>query len=266
MKKGVYVFIFILFLFSPLFAWGGLDTFAIISDTHVGAPDSIYAEFINIIEKQNIKDIIHSGDAIHNPGRKKEWEKFFEITGKDKKIYIAPGNHDINDSWSMKVFLKYFPNLYYSLSNNDTQFIFLNSEIPEENGKISGGQLEWLKKELAKDFKFKFVFVHRPLFPVFAKHGLDRFKKERDELHRLFEKSNVSLVVSGHDHFYHRSVKDGITYIICAGAGGQERFFALNDTRFYFRYIIARRIKNGYEFVVKDLNGDTGDEFQIIKE
>ncbi len=264
MKKVIHIFICCLLL--PLFAWAGFDTFSIVSDTHVGAADSVYAEFIDIMEKQNIKDIIHVGDAIHNPGRKKEWEKFFEITGKDKNIHIAPGNHDINDKWSMKVFLNFFPNLYHSIYDNDTQFIFLNSEIPEEKGKISGEQLEWLKKELTKDFKFKFVFIHRPLFPVFANHGLDRFKKERDELHRLFEKNNVSMVVSGHDHFYHRSIKDGIIYIICAGAGGQELFFAFRDTRFYFRYIVAKRIKNGYEFVVKDLSGDTGDEFQIVKE
>lgn len=46
MKKAV--FLFILF-FLPLIAWAELNTFAIISDTHVGAPDSIYKDFIDTI-------------------------------------------------------------------------------------------------------------------------------------------------------------------------------------------------------------------------
>lgn len=266
MKRVIFIFILILIVLLPFFAQAELSTFAIISDTHVGAHDSVYEEFIGIIEKQNIKMILHAGDAIHNPGKRSDWKKFFDITGNDKKIYIAPGNHDINDIWSLKVFLKYFPDLYYSFYDNDTLFIFLNTELPEEKGKISGEQLEWLKKELSRDFKFKFVFLHRPLFPIFAGRGLDRFKNERDELHSLFKKHSVSMVVSGHDHLYNRSVKDGVTYIICAGAGGQYRFPAFNDTRYYFRYISARRIKNGFAFMVKDLIGEKGDEFQIVKE
>ncbi|MCX7966152.1 MAG: metallophosphoesterase [Syntrophorhabdaceae bacterium] len=264
MKK--LLFVFILFFILSCYAWAELNTFVIISDTHVGSADSVYDEFISTIEKQNINVIMHAGDAIHNPGKKSEWKKFFEITGNDRKVYIAPGNHDINDVRSMKIFLNFFSEPYYSFADNDTLFIFLNTELPHEKGKITGEQLEWLKKELLRDFKLKFVFIHRPLFPIFAGHGLDRSKKERDELHRIFEKNGVSLVISGHDHLYNRSLKDGITYIICAGAGGQNHFPAFNNAKYYFRYILAKRVEKGYTFLVKDLSGDTGDEFQIIKE
>lgn len=88
MKKGVYVFIFILCIFLPLFAWGELDTFAIIADTHIGTTDSVYAEFIKIMEKQNIKDIIHLGDAIHNPGKKGNGKNSLKLQVEIKK-YIS---------------------------------------------------------------------------------------------------------------------------------------------------------------------------------
>ena len=58
----------LLFVVFPLFAWAELTTFAIVSDSHVGAPDSVYPNFIRIIEEKKIGVIFHAGDAIHNPG------------------------------------------------------------------------------------------------------------------------------------------------------------------------------------------------------
>lgn len=245
----------------PTFTRAELGHFAIISDTHIGSSDSVYEDFIRIIDAQNIKVIIHCGDAIHTPGSSKQWKMFFDITGSNKILHIAPGNHDIKGKKSLNVFLRYFPALYHSFSDGDTLFIFLNSELPGEEGMITGKQLEWLKNELQKTYRYKFVFVHQPLFPIVGLHGLDKYKQARDELHQLFAKQGVPLVVSGHDHLYNRRKVDGITYIIAAGSGGQTRFFS--DTRYYFRYIIGKRTNGGYSFIVKDMDGNTGDEFTI---
>ncbi len=262
-KPLILKLILFLFLFVPLFVHGESHLFAIVSDTHIGTEDSVYADFIKAINKKNIKTIIHVGDAIHLPGNINQWKTFIDITGSDKILHLAPGNHDINDKRSLKIYLKFFPNLYYSFYHDDTLFIILNTELPGETSRITGEQYEWLKRELEKPFKYKFVFLHRPLFPIFSGRGLDKFKDSRDELHRLFVEKGVSLVVSGHDHLYNRSYRDNITYIIAAGGGGQNRFPAFNNTRFYFRYIIVKRQGNGYSFIVKDLEGDTGDEFNI---
>lgn len=261
--KTSIILVFFLISLLPFLALADISSFSIVSDTHVGAEDSVYADFIRVVEEKDIKTIIHVGDAIHTPGSIRQWERFFEITGSDRILHLAPGNHDIKDKRSMVVYLKFFPDLYYSFFDGDTLFILLNTEIPGESGMIAGEQLLWLKRELEKPFKYKFVFLHRPLFPVFSGHGLDRFKEARDDLHRLFVKNGVSLVVSGHDHIYNRSVKDGILYIIAAGGGGQVHFPVLNNTRHLFRYIIATRKNGGYSFIVKDLEKGTGDEFNI---
>ena len=254
----------ILFLvFCPLFAWAELSTFAIVSDSHIGAPDSVYPNFIRIIEEKKIGVIFHAGDAIHNPGSLKQWRKFFEITGPDKTLYLAPGNHDIRGKHSLAVFLKLFPKPYYSFSDGDTLFVILNTELPGEEGMITGEQFAWLAAELGKFFKHKFVFLHEPLYPLVSGHGLDRHEAERDRLHKLFVQKRVALVVSGHDHLYLRREKDSIVYIIAASSGGNSRYFPKDSD--FFRYITATRKKAGYSFVVRDADGGERDVFSIEK-
>lgn len=265
MRIRLALFTAVVIILFPLFLNAELTPFAIVSDTHIGTEDSVYPDFIKVIGGQKIKVIIHTGDAIHNPGRTSQWKKFLEITGSDKILHLAPGNHDIEDKRSLAVYLRFFQRLYYSFSEGDTLFLILNTEIPGEKALIAGEQLEWLREELEKPFRYKFVFLHRPLFPIFSGRSIDRHKAARDELHQLFAQKNVSLVVSGHDHLYNRSSKDGIVYIIAAGGGGQSRFPAFNNTRYYFRYIVGQKTDAGYSFIVKDLEGDTGDEFSITR-
>lgn len=265
-RTGAAILFALLLLLCPLLICAAdLTSFAIISDTHVGTEDSFYAAFIRIVDEQRIKVVIHTGDAIHDPGNTEQWKRFLEITGTGKRIHLAPGNHDIRGKESFSVYLRYFKRPYHSFAHGDTLFILLNTEIPGEEGMVKGEQLAWLKAELERHFRYKFVFLHRPLFPLIPLHGLDRHRKARDRLHQLFEQKGVSLVVCGHDHIYNRSMRDSIIYVIAAGSGGQQRFPVFRETGRSFRYIVAARTGKGYTFVVKDIEGDTGDEFTVIR-
>ena len=235
--------------------------FAIMSDTHVGFRNSVYAAFIHEVEEQNINVIIHTGDAIHEPGNVSQWIRFLEITGPDKTLYLAPGNHDIRGEESLAVYLTFFPKPYYSVSDGDTLFVFLNTELPGQEHRITGEQAAWLENELQQPFRYKFVFLHEPLYPVVPYHGLDRHKKARDALHRLFVRNGVALVVAGHDHIYKRSEKDGITYVVAGAQGGRLHFLAKNGE--FFNYIAAIRIDDHYFFIVRGMQGETEDEFTV---
>ncbi len=260
-KKGVMFLAAAIILLVPLLALADLTSLAIISDSHVGARDSVYGTFIRILEEQKINVIIHTGDAIHNPGRSSQWKRFLEITGQDKILYLAPGNHDIYGKASLTTYLKFFEKPYYSFVDGDTLFVLLNTELPGEESRITGEQFAWLTNELKRQFRYKFVFLHEPLFPFWTGHGLDRHEAARDRLHRLFVQQGVALVISGHEHLYIRKEKEGITYVIGAASGGQPQFYR-TDTDF-FRYIVAVRANGGYLFVVRDLEGGAKDEFTI---
>ena len=92
-------------------------------------------------------------------------------------------------------------------------------------------------------------------------HGLDRHLPERDQLHRLFVRSGVRLVVAGHDHIYNRTAKDGITYVIAGPTGGFLPAFLKNDDS--FRYMVAARKSDTYSFTVRDMAGNRRVEFSV---
>ena len=220
-RKAILCVAGLLLFLAPSSLRAQYAAFAIVGDTHTGAPGSVYPEFIRSIEEEGTHMIVHTGDAINNPGNLSQWAQFFDITGSGKTLYLAPGNHDIGGRKSLDVYLSFFGAPYSSTSDGDTLLVFLNTELSGEESRITGEQLAWLEAELAKPFRYKLVFLHEPLFPVIHQHGLDRHPQERDKLHELFVRSGVSLVVAGHDHIYDRRLKDGVTYVIGGRTGGK---------------------------------------------
>jgi predicted phosphodiesterase len=248
-------------LLLPLCLWAQLQPFAVIGDTHVGSKGSAYQTFIDALDKQGIDVIFHLGDAIDHPGSEAQWAEFQRITGPGKTVYLVPGNHDIDSRRSLAAYLKLFHQPYYSFSEEDTLFLLLNTELPGERGMVTGEQYAWLEGELRRPFRYKFVFLHEPLFPAFAGHGLDKYPETRDRLHDLFVRTGVSLVMAGHDHLYRRDVKEGVTYVIASGGGGRLYFSSL--TGGFLHYVIGTKGDKGYSFVVKDMAGEVRDRFAI---
>ena len=78
-------------------------------------------------------------------------------------------------------------------------------------------RLEWK----ASGSAWKIAYFHHPLYSSGDRHGSD--VRLREVLEPLFVKYNVSVVFTGHDHFYERvKPQQGITYFV-VGAGGQLR-------------------------------------------
>lgn len=260
MKKSPSIALVTLLLCAPLWVWA--QQFAIVADSHVGARDSVYGETIKGIETEKIETIIHTGDAINSPGSVRQWKEFLELTGPGKTLHLAPGNNDIHDPKSVQVYLRFFPQMYYSFSEGDTLFIMLNTELPGEEHRITGNQLDWLSRELEKPFRHKFVFLHEPLYPIVRLHALDLHEGPRNRFHKLLAENKVSLVVAGHEHAYRRSVKDGVTYVI-APRSRLVSYLFFDDGQ--PGYIVARRNGKGYSFTVKDNQGGIQDSFAINK-
>ena len=68
---------------------------------------------------------------------------------------------------------------------------------------------------------WKVVFFHHPLYSSGERHGSDT--ELRDTLEPLFVTYGVSIVFTGHDHFYERiKPQKGILYFV-VGSGGRLR-------------------------------------------
>jgi acid phosphatase type 7 len=243
-------------------------SFAIVGDTRIGARDSVYRQFIEKIKAENIAVIFHTGDVIDRAGSEDEWREFLKLTGSGRTTHIALGNHDVKDLKSLEVYERLLNNPpYYAITSGDTQFIILCTEMPGQAGRIVGKQLDWLTEALKKPLRYRFVFLHRPPYPtVFgAGYSLDRYQTERDNLHALFVASKVNAVIAGHEHLYHRSVKDGIVYVTTGGGGGRLHAPTAESGGFY-HYLIAKRANGGYVVRAYGMDGSTRDEFHIEDE
>lgn len=267
-KIRLLIILAVCFLLIPFVASSSdLSSFAVIGDTRIGLTESVYKQFLDIMNKKNINTIFHTGDVIDMPGSEKEWRRFLELTGNNYTVHIAPGNHDINDNRSLKTYGNLIARpVYYSFYAENTNFILLSTEVSGEISKVTGKQLEWLKEELKKNATYKIVFLHKPLFPTtFGKgYGLDRHKDDRDSLHDLFVKNGVNIVFAGHEHLYNKIEKDGIIYVTTGGGGA--RLLTFNEEYGgYYHYIIAKMENGGYIFSVYDMNGYLKDKFSIKK-
>ncbi len=103
----------------------------------------------------------------------------------------------------------------YSFSYGNTKFIALDWIKVSESSE----RMKWLENEL-KEAKGKhiFVFKHRPYYTVGRKSYKD-VEGRSTPVTQLFTKYHVDAVFSGHDHIYYRTLRNGVNYIVSAGAG-----------------------------------------------
>jgi predicted MPP superfamily phosphohydrolase len=166
--------------------------------------------------------VVLVGDNIYGSDRPQDYVKKFErpykpLLDAGVKFYGSLGNHDAREQRFYKLF-NMEGKLYYSFKapKQDVRFIALESTYMEPE------QVKWLEETLSTAREnWKIVFFHHPLYSSGLTHGSD--ERLRAVLEPLFIKYGVSLVLTGHDHFYERSrPQHDITYFV-TGSGGQLR-------------------------------------------
>jgi hypothetical protein len=169
----------------------------------------------------NYNLVVLVGDNLYGSERPQDFKSKFEVPYKPLldagvKFYASLGNHDAREQRFYKLF-NMDGKLYYTFSPRmDVRFFALESTYPVPE------QIRWLEKELAASrSNWKIVFFHHPLYSSGGRHGSDI--RLREVLEPLFVKYNVSVVLTGHDHFYERvKPQKGIPYFV-VGSGGQLR-------------------------------------------
>jgi len=241
--------------------------FAVIGDSRDG--DKVYTQLMQNILRRKPDFIIHLGDMITKP-HEKEWRAFFELS-KPITLPFFPvvGNHDVgNTRLGEEMYRKKFilpeGKTYYSFSAGRGLFVILDSE--KGKGRIIDDQWSWLENILSSsDETLKLIFIHRPLFVPLGSlkmgKGMDKYPMDRDNLHRLFQKTKVKAVFEADDHRYHRGEKDDILYIITGGGGAP--IYALKERGGYFHYVWITVHKGGMEGEVVDLEGEIKDRFLV---
>ncbi len=250
----------------------GSYTFAVIGDTRNGG--KVYRDLARRIMGYRPAFVVNTGDMVFYSD-KFLWGDFWDLSKPITVPYFfTVGNHDVDDKESEDSYKEEvgFPSdkLYYSFTVGNSVFIFLDSNVPGQDRRITGEQYDWLKKTLSTSGKkHKFVFVHHPVYPdkECGRHYggcLDKYQKERDRLVELLKKNKVTIAFAGHEHFYLRNTVDGLMQII-TGGGGAPLYTDENKGGFHHFVLVT---VDGDEVRGKAIgsSGKVKDSFQLKEE
>jgi hypothetical protein len=166
--------------------------------------------------------VILVGDNLYGSEGASDFQRKFErpykpLLDAGVKFYASLGNHDARNQRFYKLF-NMDGKLYYSFKapKQGVRFFALESTYPVPE------QISWVERELkASSDDWKIPFFHHPLYSSGERHGSDA--RLREMLEPLFVRHNVSVVFTGHDHFYERTLpQNGIAYFV-VGSGGKLR-------------------------------------------
>ena len=158
----------------------------------------------------------------------KEVEKYLTVP-----LLVVPGNHEVKGN--RELYKSALGKWYYSFKIGGTAFLVLSCTSSDG---IDFEQRKWLEKKLLeyKDLKYRFVFMHYPLFDPdenYYSHSLS--EKAAKDLLAIFEKNHITYIFAGHIHGYFRGNWDGIPFIISGGGGA--RLMGYDPKHYFFHYI-----------------------------
>lgn len=216
-------------------------TFAVYGNTH--AADFHRNRGVPCLCRLNPSLILHTGDAMKYGGgiwtRNVDWIRwelesralrdsipFFPVLGNHEESVREPRTADHELQYTGAQHFSRFYHLpgdtgegaYYSFVYGDVTFVVLASL--EDTCFPGSPQWMWLEKTLAEAKTPHIVTVsHNDIYTVGEIQ--DCTGKHAAEFTSLLKKNGVRLHISGRDHIYYRTVRDGVTFVISAGGGGE---------------------------------------------
>lgn len=161
--------------------------------------------------------VITLGDNIYGSQSEADLKAKFEdpyqaLLSAGVTFFASLGNHDNVNQRFYKPF-NMGGKRYYTFKKGKVEFFVLDSNYMDRE------QTKWLEAQLsASSSPWKICYFHHPLYSHARFHGADT--DLRTVLEPLFQKYDVRVVFSGHEHVYERLVpQHGITYFILGSSG-----------------------------------------------
>jgi hypothetical protein len=166
--------------------------------------------------------LVTTGDNVYDFGEPQFFvaqldEPYRELRAPGRPMWVTLGNHDVmNGHGPAQLAHLGLPPLPYAQELPGVRFLFLDSSA------AVAPQAAWLDEQLSRPgAAFSVPVFHAPVYSC-GLHG--PFPPVVDSWGPILEKHRVPLVLTGHDHLYHRFVSPGgVTYIV-TGGGGRELY------------------------------------------
>jgi calcineurin-like phosphoesterase family protein len=238
----------------------GSVRFAVIGDT--GRGDTPQYETGRMLAAVHAKFpftfAIMVGDNMYGADTPGDFQQKFEkpykaLADAGVKFYAALGNHDNPNQRFYKQFnmngerfytFRASPGGLAKVTQGGVRFFAIDSNYLDKS------QLDWLSKELAASgSEWKICFFHHPLYSSGKTHG--SALETRAVLEPIFVKDGVTVVFTGHDHFYERiKPQKGIAHFV-VGATGSLRRGDIRRTD-----MTAKGFDTDYSFMIAEISGD----------
>jgi predicted MPP superfamily phosphohydrolase len=226
--------------------------FGVIGDFATGerAQYQLAEQMASLRQRFKYDFVVTVGDNLYGSEEPEDFREKFELPYKPLldagvKFYASLGNHDSREQRFYELF-NMGGRLYYTFRPKaDVRFFALDSTY------LDPEQIQWLERELKSSGSvWKIVFFHHPLYSSGRRHGSDR--ELREVLEPLFLRYNVSVVLTGHDHFYERvKPQKGIPYFV-VGSGGKLRDGNIDRST----GLTAKGFDTDLAFMVGEITGD----------
>lgn len=228
--------------------------FTVLGDFGTAEPPEyeLAAQMAKFCQTFKIDFVITVGDNLYGAERPQDFKSKFEDPYKPLldagiKFYAALGNHDARAQRYYKPF-NMDGQLFHSFKapKQSVRFFLLDSTYPTPE------QIAWLDKELrGASEDWKIVAFHHPVYSSGGRHGSDL--ELRKTLEPLFIKYNVSVALTGHDHFYERiKPQHGVAHFV-VGSGGQLAAGDIDKSS----TITAKGFDTDRAFMAVEIAGDT---------
>jgi hypothetical protein len=210
---------------SSALCTGDRFTFAAFGDSYAREP---LVSLLEMVDARAPSFVVTLGDMVEQ-GAKAEGLEQWRVLGERAGWFFCAhptwpviGNHEVDEDFNsgLSNFLG-----FYGLKSQDYSFTFRNSKfivlgVDEEWLPSPPEKVEFVKRELADREKYDHVFVfrHLPFYTVGMKEP-DQVPNAPTELTKLFEQAHVTATFAGHDHYYYRTRRNGVTHVI-AGVSG----------------------------------------------
>ena len=170
-------------------------------------------------EGHRVDVLVTTGDNVYDFGEPKFFEAHLKapyraLQNNGRPMWATLGNHDVAGGHGAKQ-LEFLglPALPYTKSLPGVRFLFLDANRPGDPA-----QKQWLAEQLAEPTPalFTAAVFHQPIYSC-GLHG--RTPAVIEHWYPMLNGA-VSLVLTGHDHHYERSLSaEGTTYIVTGGGG-----------------------------------------------
>ena len=223
---------------------------AVLGDTGTGGRGQYQtaAELVEYHKKFPFTIALMLGDNMYGADTPRDYVTKFEkpykpLLNAGVKFYAALGNHDNPNQRFYKLFNMGGEKYYSFKPQQGVRFFALDSNY------LDPVQLAWLEGELAASGSdWKICFFHHPLYSSGDRHG--PALEKRQALEPIFVKHAVSVVLSGHEHFYERiKPQQGIYYFTSGGAAKLRAGKNVSE-------LTAKGFDDDYHFVLMEIVGD----------